>query len=192
WHANPSGDPNGPEEAIWAARTAAPGVSWRVVEGSNPQLSPDGHWVLVVKDGQIHRAAVSATKPATEMDRGEKPFISEWGTNSSPVWSPDGTKIAFVSNRGDHSFAAAYHAPTRPAVRATRCGTTSRTTGSSRRSQTSAGRATTSSFRCSCLAGAADADKPRSRQHRHQQARKMSGIGTTASTSRKIRRRRSC
>ena len=113
WHANPSGDPNGPEEAIWAARTAAPGISWRVVEGSNPQLSSDGHWVLVVKDGQIYRAAVSATKPATEMDRGEKPFISEWGTNSNPVWSPDGTKIAFVSNRGDHSFVAVYHAKTR-------------------------------------------------------------------------------
>jgi len=113
WHANPSGDPNGPEEAIWAARTAAPGISWRVVDGSNPQLSPDGHWVLVVKDGQIHRAAVSATKPATEMDRGEKPFISEWGTNSNPVWSPDGTKIAFVSTRGDHSFVAVYHAKTR-------------------------------------------------------------------------------
>ena len=67
WHANPSGDPNGPEEAIWAAHTAAPGTSWRIVEGSNPQLSPDGHWVLVVKDGQIYRAAVSATKPATRI-----------------------------------------------------------------------------------------------------------------------------
>ena len=113
WHANPSGDPNGPEEAVWAARTAAPGISWRVVEGSNPQLSPDGRWVLVVKDGQIYRAAVSATKPAAEMDRGEKPFISEWGTNSNPVWSPDGSKIAFVSTRGDHSFVAVYHAKTR-------------------------------------------------------------------------------
>jgi dipeptidyl aminopeptidase/acylaminoacyl peptidase len=47
------------------------------------------------------------------MDRGEKPFISEWGTNSNPVWSPDGTKIAFVSNRGDHSFVAVHHTKTR-------------------------------------------------------------------------------
>src|SRR5207248_11104683 len=44
---------------------------------------------------------------------GETPFISEWGTNSNPVWSPDGTQIAFVSNRGDHSFVAVYHAKTR-------------------------------------------------------------------------------
>lgn len=109
WHANPASDPNGPDEAIWAARTANPGVSWRVAEGGNPQLSPDGRWVLVVRDGQIYRAAVTPLKPATEMDRGERPFITQFGTNSNPVWSPDGTRIAFVSNRGDHSFVTVYH-----------------------------------------------------------------------------------
>jgi len=113
WHANPASDPNGPDEAVWAARVVTPGVSWRVVEGSNPQLSPDGRWVLVVRDGQIYRAAVTPVKPATEMDRGEKPFINQFGTNSNPVWSPDGTRIAFVSNRGDHSFVTVYHAKTR-------------------------------------------------------------------------------
>jgi dipeptidyl-peptidase-4 len=30
WHANPSGDPSGAEAAIWATRTATPGISWRV------------------------------------------------------------------------------------------------------------------------------------------------------------------
>jgi len=113
WHANPASDPNGPDEAVWAARTAAPGVSWRVVEGSNPQLSPDGRWVLVVKDGQIYRAAVTPVKPVTEMDRGEKPFITQYGTNGNPIWSPDGTAIAFVSTRGDHGFVTVYHLKSR-------------------------------------------------------------------------------
>jgi Tol biopolymer transport system component len=113
WHANPASDPNGPDEAVWAARTANPGVSWRVVEGSSPQLSPDGRWVLVVRDGQIYRAAVTPLKPATEMDRGDKPFITQYGANSNPMWSPDGTRIAFVSNRGDHSFITVYHTKTR-------------------------------------------------------------------------------
>jgi dipeptidyl aminopeptidase/acylaminoacyl peptidase len=113
WHANPASDPNGPDEAIWAGRTANPGVSWRVVEGSSPQLSPDGRWVLFVKDGQIYRAAVTPVKAATGMDRGEKPFINQFGTNSNPVWSPDGTRIACVSTRGDHSFVTVYHTKTR-------------------------------------------------------------------------------
>jgi dipeptidyl-peptidase-4 len=113
WHANPSGDPNGGEEAVWAAHVATPGVSWRVVEGNNPQLSPDGRWVAISKGGQIYRAAVTPARAATAMDRGEKPFISEWGTNGNPVWSPDGLQIAFVSNRGDHSLIAIHHVKTR-------------------------------------------------------------------------------
>ena len=53
-------------------------------------------------------------KPATEMDRGEKPFITEWGVQSEPKWSPDGRKIAFVSTRTDHSFVVVYDVATRP------------------------------------------------------------------------------
>src|SRR6185436_3752746 len=113
WNANPSGDPDGGEEAIWAANTATPGVSWRVMEGSTHQLSPDGRSLLVAKDGQIFRARISPTKPASAMDRGEEPFIRAWGTNSNPVWSPDGSKIAFVSNRTDHSFIVVYDMATR-------------------------------------------------------------------------------
>ena len=47
------------------------------------------------------------------MDRGEKPFIKEWGEQSAPKWSPDGRKIAFVSTRTDHSFVVVYDMATR-------------------------------------------------------------------------------
>src|SRR5262249_33704440 len=90
WVANPTADPNGPERAVWAARTAG-GSAWKVVaDAANPELAPDGSSVLFVKDGQIHRAKVSPARAATEIDRGEKPFIKEWGEQSSPKWSPDG------------------------------------------------------------------------------------------------------
>src|SRR5262249_3954914 len=41
WSPNPTADPNGPEHAVWAARTSG-GGAWRVVDAMNPELAPDG------------------------------------------------------------------------------------------------------------------------------------------------------
>jgi len=119
WVANPAHYPDGVEQAIWAVRTAG-GKPFRVAAGSNPVLSPDGKMVLWVKEGQIYGASLDliekkgGNKP--EEDAQLQPLFRTWGTNSNPVWSPDSKKIAFVSDREDHSFIGVYDVATRKII----------------------------------------------------------------------------
>ena len=53
WIADPGHDPDGGDRAIWAVRTTGGTPAIRVAEGQGPTVSPDGKWVLYVKDNQI-------------------------------------------------------------------------------------------------------------------------------------------
>ncbi len=107
WIANVTSDPRGTERAIWAANTTG-GRPWRVVEAWNVALSPDGKWVAYSKDGAIYRTAVNPGTLNAEAADDAPPLFSTFGDNSRPVWSPDSKRIAFVSDRGDHSFIGVY------------------------------------------------------------------------------------
>jgi len=106
WVTNPTSDPAGVEQAIWAVRTDG-GNPWRVCAGNRPVVSPDGRWVLVVRDDLIYRVALRDPSPSGLTPEPELLFKAA-GRNGSPVWSPDQTRIAFVTNREDHSFVGIY------------------------------------------------------------------------------------
>jgi dipeptidyl aminopeptidase/acylaminoacyl peptidase len=65
------------------------------------QLSPDGQFAVWAARKQLWIAPVSGATPAHQLT--DLP-----GDSNSPRWSPDGHHIAFVSNRGDHSFIGTY------------------------------------------------------------------------------------
>ena len=124
WVANPSHDPAGGDRAVWAARTDGSGA-WRLASiantepvqgfggrGGGPELSPDGRHVVFARDGQIYHARVARANTAA-VDTGGVPLIKAWGRQGNPVWSPDGTRLAFVSTRDNHSLIGVYDMKTR-------------------------------------------------------------------------------
>ncbi len=106
WVTNPTSDPAGVEQAVWAVRTDG-GHPWRVCAGNRPVISADGRWILVVKDNLIYRVPLRDPSPSGEAPEPELLFKAA-GRNGSPRWSPDGTRVAFVTNREDHSFVGVY------------------------------------------------------------------------------------
>lgn len=97
---NPTSDPLGAEQAIWAVSLDG-GAPRRLAAGSSIEIAPASGRVAFLHDGEIWIADVSGAVPAAR-------FFQARGTLSSLTWSLDGSRLAFVSNRGDHSFIGVY------------------------------------------------------------------------------------
>ncbi len=103
---NPASLPQGVEQSIWIAPVA--GVPRKITDGSDPAVSPAGDRLVFLRKDEIW---------SVDINDGAKPsqLIHSKGQASQLRWSPDGSKLAYVSTRGDHSFIAVYNVGT-PAI----------------------------------------------------------------------------
>jgi dipeptidyl aminopeptidase/acylaminoacyl peptidase len=100
---NPTSNPAGAEQAVFQ-------ISW---QGGDSQKVDAGHSARVsskgvcsyARDGQLWLAPLDGKDKPTQ--------LVVRGTNFAQSWSPDGSKLVFVSARGDHSFIGVYEVPTK-------------------------------------------------------------------------------
>jgi dipeptidyl aminopeptidase/acylaminoacyl peptidase len=88
-----------PPQQIWAASISG-GEPHLVGAGNTPTPSPRGDVVAYLSGGQIWLAPAAGD--------GKPQMIQARGRGESLVWSPDGSRLAFVSGRGDHSLIGVY------------------------------------------------------------------------------------
>lgn len=108
---NPSSDPAGAKQEVWIANVRNGAVTKAGV-GIHPFFSPRGDRVVFSNEDHLWWMPIAAA-PATK-SIAVKPAVAPRkmfeirGDVASPSWSPDGSQLAFVSARGDHSFIAIY------------------------------------------------------------------------------------
>ena len=97
---NPALDTKGVERAVWIAHLSG-GAPVRLGGGSQPDVSPRSDRVVFAFHDRLWWAPLDGRTPATQVFQGR-------GNEQRPKWSPDGSRISFVSQRGDHSLIGVY------------------------------------------------------------------------------------
>ncbi len=108
---NTTSGPVQPKVQIWSFPFAG-GAGKAIAEGDAPVISPNSGRgtparIAFTKAGQVWISPADGSSAA-------KALFNARGTNSSLEWSPDGSKLAFVCDRKDHSFVGVFSSETTP------------------------------------------------------------------------------
>jgi dipeptidyl aminopeptidase/acylaminoacyl peptidase len=98
---NPAWFPKGALQQIWIVNLQG-GEPRLVAEGNSPVVSPDGKLAAYLLKGQVWTIRLG------DPDSKPEQLLQTRGTAKNLRWSPDGGRLALVSDRDDHSFIAVY------------------------------------------------------------------------------------
>jgi dipeptidyl aminopeptidase/acylaminoacyl peptidase len=103
---NPSLSVAQPEITIWTVDTAG-GTPVMLADGYAPALAPDGSRVAFLRNSEVW---IVPTDGSSQPKR----LFYDAGKDVDLHWSPSGDALAFVSERGDHTFIGVYRGDDRP------------------------------------------------------------------------------
>jgi dipeptidyl aminopeptidase/acylaminoacyl peptidase len=98
-YANPTTDPAGTRKEVMVADTRTGRVTL-IGEGEAPLFNSNGDQIIYSREGKLWIAPSIGGK--------ERKLFEIRGNIGAHEWSPDGSLLAFVANRGDHSFIGVY------------------------------------------------------------------------------------
>jgi len=101
---DPSSAPEQPVVEIWSVSFTG-GAPTKLADGDAPVISASGK-LAFIKDNQVWSVPL-------EGGTAERLFFDR-GKDRDLRWSPDGSKLAFVSGRGDHAFIGIYSGTATP------------------------------------------------------------------------------
>lgn len=97
---NPTSDPDGAEQAVWLVPTDASAPPQRIAAGRAAMLSPGGDALIVQGRGVACYPRPGVTAPGWCVEA----LLKTRGANNAVAFSPDGGRLLFLSQRGDHAF----------------------------------------------------------------------------------------
>ena len=98
---NPASNPAGVEQDIWVVSPTE--KAHKIAQGYSPVIDPRGRRIVFLRARQIWTASLDGTMQPAQLVHARSGASADELT-----WSPDGSKLAFTSERGNHSFIAVY------------------------------------------------------------------------------------
>jgi dipeptidyl aminopeptidase/acylaminoacyl peptidase len=103
---DPTSSPVQAKVQIWTVPAAGGADPKLIADGDEPAITTKTSRIAFTRDRRIWIAPLDGSK--------QPEAIFARGTSGSPVWSPDGRTLAFVSDREDHSFIAVFTSMDQP------------------------------------------------------------------------------